>query len=222
MDYAEFFARFGGSARTKNLRPPSGVRDPAEADRPVMALPATSGLPREFIRLDPWEMEFLYVLARRARVGIVEIGRFDGGSTFLLGCANRRVAIHSIDNAPRDDDRLKGLFSEHGIGGNVLLLVGDSRERRPEIGPVDLLFIDGDHGYDGCAADIAAWEPAVASRGLIVFHDCYPAPGYGVQEAVLELLDRKGADMEVVVSPLIGAAHWRHPHGSMSCLRKLR
>jgi predicted O-methyltransferase YrrM len=37
--------------------------------------------------------------------------------------------------------------------------------------PVDLLFIDGDHTYEGVKEDWEMYSPLVRSGGLIVFHD---------------------------------------------------
>ena len=233
MDYCEFFERFGGSARTKNLRrvaPDDSVAATDAVDgsndlgKPVFPLPRVSGLPMEFIRLCPWEMEFLYMVARRAKVGIVEIGRYNGGSTFLLACAAPGVPIHSIDIAPQNDDLLKELFATHEVGRNVTLIVGDSQHTHYDsVGPIDVLFIDGDHSYDGCMADIRNWYDTVIPGGMIVFHDSYIAsPAYGVQDAILDLLAEKQEELQVIVSPLIGTAHWRYPHGSMACLQKKR
>jgi hypothetical protein len=40
----------------------------------------------------------------------------------------------------------------------LFLIVGDSEKGRfPDIRPYDLLFIDDDHSYQGCSADIANW-----------------------------------------------------------------
>ena len=221
MHFAEFYRRFGGSARTKHIRSP---RDGSAGDpqKPIVALPETSGLPKEFVRLCPWEIEFLFTVARRARTGILEIGRYNGGSTFVLSCANPDVPIHSIDIAPQNDELLRQLFREHAVGANVSLIVGNSAERHASVGPLDLLFIDGDHSYDACMADIRTWYDAVAPGGMLAFHDSYDTPEYGVQSAILDLLAEKGNDLTVIVSPLIGPAHWRHPHGSMACLQKKR
>jgi predicted O-methyltransferase YrrM len=38
-------------------------------------------------------------------------------------------------------------------------------------GPIDLLFIDGDHSFEGVTRDIEAWVPHVRSGGLVLFHD---------------------------------------------------
>jgi hypothetical protein len=84
-----------------------------------------------------------------AKRGILEIGRFNGGSVFLMACANPAVPIYSIDIAPQDDARLREIFRTQGVGANVKLIVGDSqRERSPEVGSFDVLLVDGDHSYE--------------------------------------------------------------------------
>lgn len=37
--------------------------------------------------------------------------------------------------------------------------------------PVDFVFIDGDHSYEGLRADWEGWSPLVASDGIIALHD---------------------------------------------------
>src|SRR5688572_9395947 len=105
MTYAEFHKRFGGSYRTKHLA--------LEADDPLTkedgfskhrySLPPSSMLSKKFIRLDPWEGEYLFMLSSRARRRILEIGRLHGGSTFLIACANSQAPIVSIDLKPKND-----------------------------------------------------------------------------------------------------------------------
>jgi hypothetical protein len=52
---------------------------------------------------------------------------------------------------------------------------------------VDLVFIDGDHSYDQCRADIEAWRPKVKRGGAILGHDY--GPDYpGVIRAVADVL----------------------------------
>src|SRR5206468_3034194 len=50
---------------------------------------------------------------------------------------------------------------------------------------INLLWIDGDHSYEGCKSDIIAWLPKVFAGGCVAFHD-YGNP-CGVRQAVDEL-----------------------------------
>lgn len=224
MEYREFFQRFGGSARSKHIRSalllPVG-KNTWKGYKPAFNLPKESGLPKEFIRLCPWEMEFLFAVSRRAKKGVLEVGRFNGGSSFLMSCANDAVPIWSIDIAPQNDQLFLELCRQHKVGGNVHLIVGDSQKTKyPQVGTFDLLYIDGDHTYEGCLADIKNWFPDLSPGGYAVFHDSYISTAdNGVQDAILDFIEARD-DVEVVVSPLIGAAYWRYPQGSMACIRK--
>jgi len=40
---------------------------------------------------------------------------------------------------------------------------------------IDLLFIDGDHRYDGVKADFLSYLPFLAPNGKVAFHDVLPA-----------------------------------------------
>lgn len=42
-------------------------------------------------------------------------------------------------------------------------------------GPVDIVFIDGDHTYEGCVGDIVGWMQHIRPGGLMAVHDCYKA-----------------------------------------------
>lgn len=227
--YQQFFDTFGGSYRLKHITP--RIRSPKDAWKRITdtaqpdqkrryPIPIRRGLPKEFIRLDPWEGEYLFSLATHAAHAIVETGRFRGGSTFLMAYANDAIPIHSIDNAPLDDGFLRHAFATYSLGGNVELIVGDSQTTTyNHINKCDLLFIDGDHSYEGCTNDLENWFPNVASRGHIVLHDCYF--GKEVREAVVRFIDRHRTEVEVVVSPYKGSQHWSYPEGSFAHLMKL-
>lgn len=36
---------------------------------------------------------------------------------------------------------------------------------------LNFVFVDADHSYEGCKADILAWTPKIASGGMIAGHD---------------------------------------------------
>ena len=52
-----------------------------------------------------------------------------------------------------------------------------------------LFFIDGDHSYEGCKADIEAWLPKLREGGVMAGHD-YEHPQFpGVKKSVDEIFD---------------------------------
>ena len=127
--------------------------------------------------------------------------------------------LNSIDLEPQDDSLLTSYFTKCAVGKNVSLIVGDSQNRKyPEIAEVDLLFIDGDHSYEGCTRDLENWYDNVSPGGHVLLHDCYF--GCEVQPAVVDFIARH--DVEVVQSPFILSTHGRHPVGSLAHLRKRR
>lgn len=50
---------------------------------------------------------------------------------------------------------------------------------------IGLLYLDGDHSYDGVMSDLKLWFPKVVSGGVIAGHD-YLMQHYGVHQAVHE------------------------------------
>jgi predicted O-methyltransferase YrrM len=226
-EYNKFFRKFGRAYRTKHVR-----LQPANPVLRVLAglwggpgwavrrncrpyyLPPRTGLPKEFIRLDPWEGQYVFMIASLAKVGILEIGRFNGGSAFLMACANREAPIYSVDLAPKDDQLVRSLFRRHDVGRNVDLIVGDSqRQRSPRVGRFDVLFVDGDHSYEGCTRDCENWFPKLEPGGHVIFHDAYQ--GSEVQPAAIDFIARNRNSVSVVVPPYIPADHWHLPVGSI-------
>jgi precorrin-6B methylase 2 len=225
----KFMKDFGGACRLKHTIPlPHGVAgwtrliralgsDKRAAAGRLYPVRLRAKLPAETIRLDPWEAEYVFTVAATARTGIVEIGRYKGGSTFLLANANRGVPIWSIDKNPLADDELGRWFDRFGVGENVTLLVGNSR--RGPFGGVeafDVLFVDGAHSYEGVRDDLAGFYPHLAPGGSVLLHDCYG--GHDVQRAIIDFSSE--TDVEVVRSPYIPAAHWHTEFGSIAHLRK--
>ena len=220
LDYSRFFDLYGAAARTKNILTAeweaaqnSNIR---QANLRRYVLPQHSELPKDFIRLDPWEMEYLFMVARKARTGILETGRFNGGSLFVMACAaDEGIPIHSIDIAPKNDDLLREILAQHCPKAKVNIITGDSQHSQyPEIGKVDVLFIDGDHTYEGCMADIQNWYPSLRANGHLVFHDSYLGP-HGVQEAIADFMD-KHPELQVIQSPFISPSYWTYPAGSIA------
>lgn len=213
LAYPEFCRRFG-AFRSKNLNSPLDPRfAKTKSNRRIYLMSWKPEIPREFIRLDPWEAEYLFILAQRAKVRIVETGRFNGGSVLLMACANTTVPIHSIDIKPQNDDLLRQIFATTGFGGNVDLIVGDSqRKQYKQIGPIDLLFVDGDHSYEGCTRDLENWYGRLSAGGHVAVHDCYH--GSPVMDAVIDFTAKR--PVRFLTNPYCVADHWTNATGSMA------
>jgi predicted O-methyltransferase YrrM len=107
---------------------------------------------------------------------IVEIGAEYGmsASLFIAG-AKPTVRITSVDLFPGDMlAKYRNNLREAGYEGRSTQIQGDSSTAGKlwDGGPIDLLFIDGDHNYEGCKADIDAWVKHVKVHGFVIFHDC--------------------------------------------------
>jgi len=129
------------------------------------------------MRLD--EAAFLYRLVRTEDPAtVVEIGRFRGGSTFVFAAALGRGVVHTYDIETRQgrdgaelDAQLVAALERYGLADRVELHVADSRTADPPGAPIDVLFVDGDHGEAGVHADVEHWSPHVAPGGHLLFHD---------------------------------------------------
>ena len=136
------------------------------------------------------EAALLYRLARHAGDAVaVEIGRFKGGSTLLLATAlGPRGRLYSYDlhvplredlQGPDLDRALLEALRRYGLDGKVELVVADSRTAPPPPEPPALVFVDGDHTYEGTRADYERWRELVAPGGHLLFHDAVDTGGYG-------------------------------------------
>jgi predicted O-methyltransferase YrrM len=136
------------------------------------------------------EAALLFGLVRRIDARrLVEIGRFKGGSTVVMASAMAPTArllsfdLHVPQPGGVDGATLDGELSEalrrFGLVERVELRVADSRTvDLPEPG-LDLLFVDGDHSYEGSSADLRRWAPLVRGGGHVVAHDAVDTGGYG-------------------------------------------
>jgi predicted O-methyltransferase YrrM len=71
---------------------------------------------------------------------------------------------------------------------------------------IDLLFIDGDHTYEGVKADFEKYLPLVKKGGLIAFHDILDTPEHRAQNCYVakfwEEIKQQHEHKEFVSQPL--------------------
>lgn len=153
------------------------------------------------------EAAYLYRLVSSLTApAVVEIGRYRGGTTFLLAAAGGRVLSLEIDPAVGSSDALlRQALERYGLSGRVTTEIADSKAYPVEPTAYDVVFIDGDHTYDGARADVERWLPGVAPGGHLILHDAFlPSPERpwarpwkveGVHRLRQELLERPGVDL---------------------------
>lgn len=128
---------------------------------------------------------FLKLLAQRPPAAVLEIGTDKGGTFFLLTrVATPDALLLSLD-LPVNQKSAYPAWREPLYRGfrreqqRVELTRQDShdprtREKIRELlrgRKLDLLFIDGDHSYDGVKQDFEMYSPLVADGGKVAFHD---------------------------------------------------
>lgn len=97
---------------------------------------------------------------------------------FIPGMASMEQSAH--------DDNYNGMLER--IKGNeekVIILKGFSYRMADEIpdNSLGLVYIDGDHTYQGARADIDSYWPKLVSGGIMAFHDA-ANPTYGIRDAM--------------------------------------
>ena len=165
---------------------------------------------RNIIRLDLHEAGLLYKYASKVAAGnILEIGRYWAGSTVLLAVATHAkdmTKVISVDvvegcHDPDADDWLK----EYPWKNRIDIRVDNSWAM--ENIPISLLFVDGDHTYEGVKKDfIHHWNYL---NGPCLAHDYTDPTCEGVTRFIDEWIEE-------------GYAEIIEQEGTMVALKKLK
>lgn len=150
--------------------------------------------------LNPDEADLLEKLASEVTNGcIVEIGSFRGKSTIRLanGARVSGCEVYAVDpHDPFNDNGTwfgiedRAVFLRNILDAGVADIVKPVFLKSHVAGDgwkelIGLLFIDGDHTYEGVKRDIQCWVKHVVNGGLIAFHDSWFED---VSRAITELL----------------------------------
>lgn len=157
------------------------------------------------------EIAQLLELVRADRpMRVLEIGTANGGTLYLLAAASApRSRVLSLDVRGFDWTRLR-VYRTCVARRHIEVWTRDSyhQETRDEVAaffgrPLDVLFVDGDHAYEGVKRDYELYAPLVRSGGLIAFHDIVDGPASsvgGVPRFWREIRDELGDAQELVES----------------------
>ena len=142
---------------------------------------------RGLIRQGFDEAALLWKAVKASSGNILEIGRNLAGSTVLLAAAaDEARVIYSIDNRSNEHRACKNYLAQLPNNERVRLLVADSRMPLAN-GRFGMLFIDGDHTFEGVLADVVAHWNALESvdnkPALAAFHDALPNDNFKWRDA---------------------------------------
>jgi len=152
---------------------------------------------REWLRATAAEIE-----AEFESPVIVNIGIFRGASLYCLRKGAPKAKLYGIDI----------IYPQGAIldkKARVVVIVGDSALCAADVeDPVHMVFVDGDHSYQGVKADRDAWAPKIAVGGIIAFHDFkterrVAAKHAGIKRACLEWEEEQ--DMRWYLLPDVGS-----------------
>jgi predicted O-methyltransferase YrrM len=176
--------------------------------------------------LSPVEAKLLYERAKQCtgRGVVVEIGSWKGKSTICLARGSiegNRVKIHAIDphtGSTEHHETLGKVWTFDEFMANIKR-AGVDHMITPHVDfsdnvaktfdePVEFIFIDGLHEYEGVKTDFDSWQSKVVDGGHIAFHDstCWDGVKQVVEEDVFK------------------SRHFRHIKlaGSITCAQKVK
>jgi predicted O-methyltransferase YrrM len=122
---------------------------------------------------------------------IVEIGSYLGASAcFLASGSAKGSKVYCVDTwtnlamseGPKDtyEDFMQNTKT---LKDKIVPLKGFSKEIAQQFHEeIDMLFIDGDHSYEGVKNDLYAWLPHTKEATILVMHD------YGWAEGVIQVV----------------------------------
>jgi len=125
-------------------------------------------------------LRFLEFAKDERPVNLCEIGTADGGTNFLLTHAlltpksmlcvdlyvSQKAKLSYFAQGKVDISFIDGPSCESSSVSKAEKIIGNQK--------LDLLFIDGDHTYEGVSRDFFHYKRFVRDGGLIVFHDIVP------------------------------------------------
>lgn len=138
---------------------------------------------KEIYKIQQIEEEWMWTLSllpTTKDLNILEIGSYDGGTTASLAHFADMLVSIDIHNPPRFDP-----YSIKTYCDKYMYIGCDSHQpgilEHIKNYKFDVLFIDGDHTYEGSKQDFEMYSPFLKDKGLIFFHDIVDSPSHRSQ-----------------------------------------
>lgn len=119
------------------------------------------------------------ITKEKGKLDILEIGAFDGGTTYSFSnFAKSLITLDIIaicrfgggrENAEKSITKIKNNCSDYQYIGEDSHLENTFNKVKDK--KYDVLFIDGDHSYEGVKQDFYMYRPLVKDNGVIILHD---------------------------------------------------
>ena len=147
---------------------------------------------------------------------IGEIGVFKGDFSKIIFKINRPKELHLFDiftgdmfsgdkdgenivwtNLDQEYELIKKYFSQHN---NVFMHKGKSQDSLSKFSDnyFDMIYIDGDHSYEGVSVDLELAIHKVKRNGYICGHDYHPVHFTGVFNAVNDFCKKYNMNIEYI------------------------
>ncbi len=172
--------------------------------------------------LSPGDIEYLWNVAGRIpKAGkYLEIGSWMGLSSIvvansLLANLNFDARVYCVDTwegSPEHQEmeeiknkQVFDIFSENVAKSKMEHFIVPTRGPSLEMvhrfadRSLDAIFVDGDHSFEGCLADMEAWWPKLKPGGHFFGHDA--VPGSGPEKAVQAFASKYGVEFTIIRSP---------------------
>ncbi len=135
---------------------------------------------------------------------LLEIGTGEGVSTALMAVNAPQATVYTVNIPPEEAagggrlitaapnrETIGRCYRERGLT-NVRQIFADTRRWKPDLGPIDVAFIDGCHDEDFVYRDSLLVLAHLAPGGLILWHDFDPSRRrvFGWIDEVCRALDR--------------------------------
>lgn len=144
----------------------------------------------EFLQNNPYfqqgEKAFLQhlILSLPKNPLVLEIGTFRGWSAITMALARKDIRIITLDNLegiPEENFHISSFeiitnFKNNNVERQITFIKSSSQDFNINK-KLDLIFIDGDHSFNGVKHDFKKFLPFVKEKGIVVFHDYRQEPG---------------------------------------------